>query len=146
MESTDKKIKTDSQDTEPEVADTEDAAVEQKKVTDFPPTDIILEVEGIDLHLNKEVLINNSDVFKAMLDGEFREKYEQKIPLPEKKYEDFVKFLRTFYPPSCAPVTGKCRIINPYYILQNIFRSPELKAQVSFSDCQLSVVRHIVCL
>jgi hypothetical protein len=107
MDSTDKKIKTDSQDTEPEVADTEDEVTEQRKVTDFPPTDIILVVEGIDIHLNKEVLINNSDVFKAMLDGEFREKHETTIPLPEKKYDHFVEFLRTFYPPSCAPVTGK---------------------------------------
>ncbi|XP_062590743.1 kelch-like protein 3 [Saccostrea cucullata] len=87
---------------------TEIEAQSEPPKTAFPPTDVILEVEGVDLHLNKQVLIDNSPVFKAMFESDFSEKYKERVPLPEKKYSDFVNFLCTFYNPEClAPITEK---------------------------------------
>ncbi|XP_062597019.1 uncharacterized protein LOC134258471 [Saccostrea cucullata] len=66
---------------------------------DFPPTDMILEVEGRDIHVNKQVLADNSPVFKAMFELEFTEKHKERISLTGKMYDDFVNFLYTFYYP-----------------------------------------------
>ncbi|XP_062569335.1 uncharacterized protein LOC134231387 [Saccostrea cucullata] len=74
----------------------------------FPPSDIILEVEGKDIHLNKQTLMERSPVFKTMFESDFIEKGKERIPLPGKKYEEFVNFLYTFYNPELvAPITEK---------------------------------------
>ncbi|XP_062605982.1 uncharacterized protein LOC134267788 [Saccostrea cucullata] len=74
----------------------------------FPPTDVIFEVEGKDIHLNKQTLMERSPVFKTMFESDFIEKGKETIPLPGKKYEEFVNFLYTFYNPELvAPITEK---------------------------------------
>ncbi|XP_062597020.1 BTB and MATH domain-containing protein 42-like [Saccostrea cucullata] len=65
----------------------------------FLPTDVILEVEGRDIYVNKQVLADHSRVFKAMFESDFTEKHKERISLPEKKYADFVNLLYTFYYP-----------------------------------------------
>ncbi|XP_062569337.1 uncharacterized protein LOC134231388 [Saccostrea cucullata] len=70
---------------------------EDEPQKDFLPTDVILEVEGRDIHVNKQVLADHSPVFKTMFVCHLNEKHKDKIPLPEKNYEDFVNFLYTFY-------------------------------------------------
>ncbi|XP_061176166.1 uncharacterized protein LOC133185123 [Saccostrea echinata] len=78
---------------------TKKTALEDEPQIHFHPTDVILEVEGRDIHVNKQVLAEKSLVFKAMFESDFTEKYKEKIPLPGKKYADFVDFLYTFYYP-----------------------------------------------
>ncbi|XP_062590742.1 kelch-like protein 3 [Saccostrea cucullata] len=84
----------------------EDETQKDEPKTAFPPTDVILEVEGMDIHLNKQALADHSSVFKAMFESEFSEKNKDRISLPGKKYGDFVTFLHTFYYPGfLAPIT-----------------------------------------
>ncbi|XP_062605980.1 kelch-like protein 23 [Saccostrea cucullata] len=79
---------------------------EDKPKLHFMPTNVILEVEGRDIHVNKQVLSDHSPVFKAMFELDFTEKHKNKIQLPGKKYDDFVYFLYTFYyPERLDPVT-----------------------------------------
>ena len=66
---------------------------EEKPLPLFLPNDVILEVEGWQLHVNKQTLADNSPVFKRMFESDFQEKHMDKISLPEKKYDDFQKFL-----------------------------------------------------
>ncbi|XP_062597015.1 uncharacterized protein LOC134258468 [Saccostrea cucullata] len=89
-------------------SDDSSAWQEERSVTPFPPTDVILEVQGMDIHLNKQVLMDASPVFKRMFESDFSEKHKDRIPLPEKKYAEFVNFLYTFYNPELlAPITEK---------------------------------------
>ena len=74
---------------------------------DFPKTDVALVVEGERLYVNKDVLSSHSPVFKALFEGEFKEKGSEEIELPEKKYSDVVLFLRSFYPNMQPELSGK---------------------------------------
>ena len=80
---------------------------EEEKRTIFRPTNITFVVEGQQLHLNKERLSENSVVFKAMFESNFKEKNMKSIPLHEKKWEDFEQFICSFYFPGyMCPITG----------------------------------------
>lgn len=80
---------------------------EMKPPTLFLPHDVILEVEGMHLHVRKQVLADNSPVFERMFKSDFKEKDLTKIPLPGKKFKDIVEFLRSFYDPeTIPPITG----------------------------------------
>ena len=70
----------------------------QKKVqTLFLRTDVILEVEGRQIHVNRQMLADHSPVFQGMFESDFKEKHMDNIPLPDKKFEDFEIFLSSFY-------------------------------------------------
>lgn len=55
--------------------------------------EVTLEVEGTLLKCNKRLLINNSDYFRIMLEGNFREKNQSKIAL---KVGIFLKMILLF--------------------------------------------------
>lgn len=74
--------------------------------------DVILEVEGIKLYVRKQVLADNSPVFKRMLESDFKEKHQIEIPLPEKKCEDVEIFLRTFYHPDILCPISKDTVLS----------------------------------
>lgn len=59
--------------------------------------DIIFVVEGIQLYVCKEVLVDNFLVFKWMFEVDFKEKYQKKILLFEESIEDFEEFLCFIY-------------------------------------------------
>ncbi|XP_062566469.1 BTB and MATH domain-containing protein 36-like [Saccostrea cucullata] len=61
-------------------------------------TDVILMVEDKEIHVTKVILMRSSPVFRAMFTDDFKEKSESRITFPGKSYEDFVLFLRSFYP------------------------------------------------
>ncbi|XP_062569453.1 kelch-like ECH-associated protein 1A [Saccostrea cucullata] len=67
-------------------------------VEDPGVTDVIFLVEEKEIHLTKVILVRSSPVFRAMFTSDFKEKNESTITFPKKKYEDFVRFLRSFYP------------------------------------------------
>lgn len=80
----------------------------REEPTLFVQPDVILEVEGKQLHVRKQVLAENSPVFRRMFESDFKERRGVRIPLPGKKYEDFEMFLRTFYNPAIVcPITSK---------------------------------------
>lgn len=80
----------------------------REEPTLFVQPDVILEMEGKQLHVRKQVLAENSPVFRRMFESDFKEGRGVRIPLPGKKYEDFEMFLRTFYNPAIVcPITSK---------------------------------------
>lgn len=105
--------KRDSMDTDDTKQDTsveesnEIPPTEIRPPTLFLPHDVILEVEGIQLHVCRQVLAENSPEFERMFKSEFKEKDLTEIPLLGKKFKDIVEFLRSFYDPeSIRPITG----------------------------------------
>nr|KAG5704832.1 hypothetical protein BaRGS_001303 [Batillaria attramentaria] len=61
-------------------------------------TDVVLEVEGKELHVNRAVLAHYSPVFSRMFFGDFKEKDQTKVTLPGKSYVHFTTFLQVMYP------------------------------------------------
>jgi hypothetical protein len=68
--------------------------------------DLTLIVENHKIPVSKAVLCIASPVFRTMLKGHFREKTETEIPLPGKRYKNFVEFLRCIYPDKMQKVSG----------------------------------------
>lgn len=67
--------------------------LDEKDETIHPSQVVTLEVEGRQLHANRAVLAHFSPVFKAMLcDADFKEKSQDVVPLPNKKYKDLAVF------------------------------------------------------
>lgn len=80
----------------------------EEEPTLFLQSDVILEVEGKPFHVRKQVLAENSPVFRRMFESNFKERRDVKIPLPGKRFKDFEMFLRTFYHPAIVcPITSK---------------------------------------
>ena len=72
--------------------------MKKKKLrTLFLRTDLTLEVEGRQIHVNRQMLADHSPVFQGMFESDFKEKHMDNIPLPDKKFEDFEIFLSSFY-------------------------------------------------
>ena len=63
-------------------------------------SDLVLIVQDQELHVHRSILTLLSPVFKAMLDGHFKEASEDKITLKEKNLTSMVLFLKVLYPPS----------------------------------------------
>ena len=63
-------------------------------------SDLVLVVEDQELHVHRSILTLLSPVFKAMLDGHFKEASEDKITLEGKDFKSMVLFLKVLYPPS----------------------------------------------
>lgn len=68
-------------------------------------TDVALVVEDKKLFVNKAILAVASPVFNTMFYSDFKEKDAKEIPLPDKKYEDMVAFLKRIYPDCTEPLT-----------------------------------------
>ena len=63
-------------------------------------SDVVLEVEGRELHANRAVLAHYSPVFGRMFFSDFREKEQNKVPLPGKSYDEMETFFTVLYPQS----------------------------------------------
>ena len=63
-------------------------------------SDMVLVVEDQELHVHRLILTLLSPVFKAMLDGHFKEGSEDKITLEGKDLNSMVLFLKVLYPSS----------------------------------------------
>ena len=61
-------------------------------------SDVVLEVEGRELHANRAVLAHYSPVFGRMFFSDFREKEQNKVPLPGKSYDEMANFFTVLYP------------------------------------------------
>ena len=61
-------------------------------------SDLVLVVEDRELHVHRLILTMVSPVFKAMLEGNYREARQEKITLEGKSYESMELFLKLIYP------------------------------------------------
>ena len=78
-------------------------------------SDMILVVQDQKLHVHRSILTLLSPVFKAMLDGNFREARKNKITLEGKELKSMVLFLKLLYPSSMfekpkAPLNDASRL------------------------------------
>ena len=60
-------------------------------------SDLILVVENEKFHVHRLIMRMNSPVFKAMFKSQFREATSSEIPLPEKKGNEVLDFLKHIY-------------------------------------------------
>jgi len=60
-------------------------------------SDLILVVEEEKFHAHRQILNIHSPVFKAMLNSQFTEATAKEIPLPGKKTEEMLDFLKLLY-------------------------------------------------
>ncbi|KAJ7394342.1 hypothetical protein OS493_000147 [Desmophyllum pertusum] len=60
-------------------------------------SDVILVVEDEKFHVHRLILSMNSPVFKAMFKSQFKEATANEIPLPEKKANEILDFLKKVY-------------------------------------------------
>ncbi|GMR55794.1 hypothetical protein PMAYCL1PPCAC_25989, partial [Pristionchus mayeri] len=67
-------------------------------------TNVVLIVEGKNLHVNKEFLAIHSPVFAAMFFGEFAEKGKEEVEIKDIVFEEFVDLLNVIHP-SFTPIT-----------------------------------------
>jgi len=82
-------------------------------------TNIIISVEGVELHVHKETMCSLSPVFMAMLCGNFVESKNRRIELPGKKAADVILFLSFFYPPRKFPLK-EYRFLQSSFIMRRI--------------------------
>ena len=62
-------------------------------------SDLILAVENEKFHVHRAILSMNSPVFEAMFKSQFKEATSSEIPLPEKKANEVLDFLKQIYFP-----------------------------------------------
>jgi len=70
-------------------------------------SDMVLMVEDEKFHVHRVILIVNSPVFKAMFKSEFKEATASKVPLPEKKANEVLDFLKQLYVQEREEITSK---------------------------------------
>ena len=57
----------------------------------------MLVVENERFHVHRQILSIHSPVFKAMLSNQFKEAEAKETPLPEKKADEVLNFLKQLY-------------------------------------------------
>lgn len=67
-------------------------------------TDLIIVVEGTQLHVSKHALVLASPVFEKMFQQDFKEKSVTELELPGKRLTDVLEFLRCIYPTTLTQV------------------------------------------
>ena len=69
-------------------------------------SDVIFIVEGKEIHANKAILSMWSPVMRTMFNADFKEKKQDKIPLPGKNYTDFLELVYVLHQPN-KDIDGK---------------------------------------
>lgn len=68
---------------------------------------MILMVEDEKFHVHRVMLIVNSPVFKVMFKSKFKEATANEVPLPEKKANEVLDFLKQLYVQEREEITSK---------------------------------------
>lgn len=81
--------------------DAQDVVSEVEEINPFSEpwedSDLVLMVEDEKFHVHRQILSLHSPVFKAMLHSQFKEATANEIPLPGKKANDILSFLKQLY-------------------------------------------------
>lgn len=81
------------------VPDLETTSIEERHlISPFGKPNVILKVEDVELHLQKEHIIAESPVFEQMLKSDLTDLGIRQIPLPGNTIYPFVDFLRFLTP------------------------------------------------
>ncbi|XP_063438674.1 uncharacterized protein LOC134719612 [Mytilus trossulus] len=107
-------------------------------------TDVVFLLGSSEIHLTKSVLKLASPVFRSMFKAEFKEKGSERIQLSDKKYGDFVLFLRSFYPgeylrlndPLVQKIIPFAREYNVQSLLERIKEWLEVQASTRNDDAK----------
>jgi hypothetical protein len=81
-------------------------------------SDVVLVVEDSEFHVHRSILSLQSPVFKAMVNGNFKDATEKKIELKDDEYEAMLLFLQLLYPPNMLDENKGNVDINDENILQ----------------------------
>ena len=87
--------------------------IEQDFSQPWEQSDLVLLVEGQRLHVHRLILSMSSPVFKKMFYEDLKEKTEQEIPLPDKKFLEVREMLLMIYPTTQKSVNES----NCYFLL-----------------------------
>ena len=96
-------------------------------------SDLILVVENEKFHVHRALLSMNSPVFKAMFQSQFKEATSSEIPLPEKKANEVLDFLKQIYFPY---VKERVEITSKF---ENIFHSWVKYHSLIYTQCILFI-------
>ena len=89
------------------VDDCQDQKVSHRFSEPWEDSDVILMVEDEKFHVHRVILIVNSPVFRAMFKSEFKEATANEVPLPEKKANEVLDFLKQLYVQEREQITSK---------------------------------------
>ncbi|CAB4017753.1 kelch 40a [Paramuricea clavata] len=81
-------------------------------------SDVVLVVEGKEVHVHRYMLSMQSPVFKAMFNGNFKDSQQEKIELKDDKYEAMLLFLQLLYPTNMLDESRGNVDINDENVLQ----------------------------
>ena len=92
-------VSTSDSDDDQDIPDIETISSEERHlISPFGKPNVILKVEDVELHLQKEHLIAESPVFEQMLKSDLTDLGIREIPLPGNTIYPFVDFLRFLTP------------------------------------------------
>ncbi|XP_053388242.1 uncharacterized protein LOC128551416 [Mercenaria mercenaria] len=99
--------------------------------------DVTFLIEDNRLYASKAILGIASPVFEAMFGSSFKERDQEEIPLPGKKFEDFNEFLHCIYPKSQRKVDKE----NVYKVLP---LADEYNVKSLIKECKKFLSSHIM--
>ena len=70
-------------------------------------SDLVLAVEDERFHVHRQILSLHSPAFKAMLSSKLKERTATEMPLPGKKANEFLDFLKVLYLKETEGITCK---------------------------------------
>jgi len=91
---------------------------------------MILIVEDEKFHVHRVILIVNSPVFKVMFKSEFKEATANEVPLPEKKANEVLDFLKQLYVQEREEITSK----------QNMYICRRISRFLEYAECGFSML------
>ena len=103
--------------------------------------DVILEVEGKELHASKTVLMMCSPVFEAMFQNDCIEKTTSRVNLPGKEFKIVLEFLRFLHPQVRGKITGKSKIHCVYEI--HHWKTAMRSALKQSTSCHMQILRRM---
>ena len=119
-------------------AEADSSSLEQNSFTiPWNESDVILVVQGFQLHVHKSILSLQSPVFRAMFNGQFKEATAEQVVLAGKTHKYVLQFLRLLYPANMIK-DGKV-VISDENVFEILTLADEYQASNVVSQCLAEV-------